>query len=230
MLKRLAALSIGVGLTLTGSAEAQEHNLPALNAFGRFWGMGWSNGYHAGAYDGRFQHIKDSHPASMYGSNALLYPYHPGYEPHRPFMQPSPTHLQPVYSTNGDTQAFGSILHQPTNAAPNGFNQSAPVAAPPVPPKPVEPPPTWLRPFLKDDAKSNVEELKPEKAEEIQAEEASPSDLLKPKTTLPKTTKEAPAKETPAKASDDDDLLTLTPPKSAFERYNEARRKQGSNR
>lgn len=228
MLKKLAVLSISVGLSLTSSATAQEHNHPALNAFGRFWGIGWSNGYHAGAYDGRFQHVKDSHPASMYGSNALLYPYQPGYEPQRPFIQASPGYAQPVYSEFGESQAFGSILqnsptHQHHGVHQGAANPMAPTPAPAVPPKPVEPPPTWLRPFLKEDAKDAAELPKPQTREAAEPEEESPSDLL-----IPKSIK--PTKEEPAKASDDDDLLTLSPPKSAFERYNEARRKQGSNR
>lgn len=241
MLKKLLVLSFGVGLSLTSSAGAQEHNLPALNAFGRFWGIGWSNGYHSGAYDGRFQHVKESHPAAMYGSNALLYPYQPGYEPQRPSIQASQGYSQPVYSNVGESQMFGSILQQPSNQMPQGYSgQAAPTPPPVVPPKPVEPPPTWLRPFLKDDAKEGAELPKPKSREELEAEESSPSDQLSPKTDSPKPAKQEPAKREPAKrepakqaparASDEDDLLTLSPPKSPIERFNEARRKQGSNR
>jgi hypothetical protein len=226
VLKRLAVLGIGVGLSLTTSATAQEHNFPALNAFGRFWGFGWSNGYHAGAYDGRFQHVKDSHPASMYGSNALLYPYQPGYEPVRHYMQVNQGYAQPVYSDIGDSQAFGSILQAtPIQPQPTGANRMGPTPAPAIPPKPVESPPTWLRPFLKDEPKADSQLPKPATGEVLEAEEASPGDSLQPKSDSPK-----PTKDEPAKASDDDDLLTLTPPKSAFEHYNEARRKKNSNR
>ncbi len=226
MLKQLAVLSFSVGLSLTGSAMAQERNLPALNAFGRFWGVGWSNGYHSGAYDGRFQHVKNSHPANMYGSNALLYAYQPGYEPQRPFTQASQGYAQPVYSNTGDSQAFGSILQN----TPNQIQQYAPhtfTPVPAIPPKPVEPPPTWLRPFLKDDVKGGAELPQPKTLDELEkaeAAEASPSDLLKHK-----ADPVAPKKEGPAESSDDD-LLTLSSPKSAFERYNEARSKAGSNR
>jgi len=226
VLKRLVVISIGVGLSLTGAAGAQERNLPAMNAFGRFWGIGWSNGYHAGAYDGRFQNIKDSHPAGMYGSNALLYPYHPGYEPQRPYTQASQGYAQPVYSNIGESQVFGSILHHPSNQLPQSTsNQVSPTPAPVIPPKPVEPPPTSLRPFLKDDAKVGAELPKPETREEVEAEQTSPTDLLKPKSNPAK-----PVKEEPTEASDDDDLLTMSPPKSPVERCNDARRKQGSNR
>ncbi len=226
MLKRLAVLTFGVGLSLTGAAGAQEHNLPTLNAVGRFWGIGWSNGYHAGATDGRFQHVKDSHPAYMYGSNALLFPYQPGYEPQRPYIQSSQGYSQSVYLNNGESQAFGSILQHPSNQLQQGVsNQTPPAPTHVVPPKPVEPPPTWLRPFLKDDDKDASELPKPMTREEVEAEDESPSDLLKLKANPAK-----PTKQDPAKARDDDDLLTLSPPKSPLERYNEARRKQGANR
>jgi hypothetical protein len=226
MLKKMVVLSIGFGLSLASSASAQQHNYPALNAFGRFWGFGWSDGYHAGAYDGRYQHVKDSHPASMYGSNALLYPYQAGYEPQRPYMHASQGYSQPAYSEMGESQAFGSILQSAPNQVQQGMvSPIGPTPAPVVPPKPVEPPPTWLRPYLKDEAKADAELPKPKAREEVDTEESSPSDLLKPKADSAK-----PTKEEPAKASDDDDLLTLTPPKSAFERYNEARRKLNSNR
>ncbi len=136
-----------------GGCHAQERNLPALNSFGRFFGIGWSRGYHAGAYDGRFQHEKASHPASMYGSNALLYPYQPGYEPPRPFMQASPALAQPVYSNTVEMQGFGSILQGPSNQPmPNASTQLMPSQVPAIPAKPIEPPPTWLRPFLKEEA------------------------------------------------------------------------------
>lgn len=159
----------------------------------------------------------------MYGSNALLYPYQPGYEPHRPYMQASQGFAQPVYLNTGESQAIGSILQHPSKKLPQSIsNQAAPTPAPAIAPKPVEPPPTWLRPFLKDDEKGGTAQLKLEKLEEVEADEASPSDLLKPKS--------KPIKEVPANASDDDDRLTLSPPKSPLERYNEARRQQGSNR
>jgi hypothetical protein len=235
VLKKLAVLTIGVGVSLASSAAAQEHNHPALNAVGRFWGFGWSNGYHAGAYDGRFQHVKDNHPASMYGSNALLYPYQAGYEPARAYMQANQGYGQPGYSGSGyagtgytgagDSQVFGSILQgAPNQPQQSGANRISPTPAAAIPTKPVEPPPTWLRPFLKDESKANAELPKPKAREEADAAEASPSDLLQPKSDSP-----APTKKERAKASDDDDLLTLTP-KSALEHYNEARRKQNSNR
>ena len=186
-------------MSLTGAAGAQERNWPAMNAFGRFWGIGWSNGYHAGAYDGRFQHVKDSHPGNMYGSNALLYPYQPGYEPQRPITQASQGYAQPFHANIGEAQ----------QSTPN---QNTPTPVPAIPPRPVEPPPTWLRPFLKEDAKGGTE--LPATREAGDTDETSPSDLLKPKSSPTK-----PIKEAPAKASDDDDLLTLSPPKSRLERF-----------
>ena len=217
MLKRLSALSIGVGLSLTGSLRAQEHNHPAMNSVGRFFGIGWSHGYHAGVLDGRFQREKDNHPTNIYGSSALLYPYQNGYEPYRTFTLANQGYVQSV-SGIGESQSFPS-------AQQNTLNQPTPTLAPVIPPKPVEPPPTWLRPFLKDDAKRGLEQPKQESREEVEAEEASPSDLLKPK-----TSPSEPTKKVPTKASDDDDLLTLSPLKTPLQRYHEARRNQVSNR
>lgn len=220
MRKKLAALSISVGLSLTGAAGAQEHNLPAMNSVGRFFGIGWSHGYHAGNLDGRFQAVKQRHPASMYGSNALLYPYQPGYEPQRAYSSSNHGYAQPVYNNLGDSQPFSSIPL-------SDLSQASPTPAPVNPPKPIAPPPTWLRPFLKDDVKSGSEAATvpagpKETREKVDALEVSPSDLIKPKSNQA----EPPKKEKP-KPSDDDDLLTVSPP---LQHLMEARRNPGSNR
>ena len=215
VLKSLVALSIGVGLSLTGSAGAQEHNFPAMNSFGRFFGIGWSHGYHAGNLDGRFQAVKDRHPANTYGSNALLYPDQPGYEPQRANSSFNPGYAQPSHNIGGDSQPLSSI--------PQSFSgQSTPTPAPPIPPKPVAPPPTWLRPFLKEAAAIPDAESKGTR-EEVEAAEASPSDLIRPKKS---NRAEPPEQETP-KPSDDDDLLTFSPP---LPPVFEARRNQGAKR
>lgn len=228
MLKKLAVLGIGVGLSLTEYAGAQEHNLPLLNSVGRYFGVGWSRGYQAGCYDGRFQAVKQGHPASMYASNSLLYPYFPGYQPHPGYdtqtgnMPLNADFAQPVYSDASNALPVGAAMQ-------NGL-QTTPTPAPVIPPKPVMPPPTWLRPFLKDEARSGTDRAAAESGtvetrEEVQADEVSPSDQFKPKTELTE-----PQKEDMPNASDDDDLLTLTPPQNPMQRFNEARRRQGSNR
>ena len=197
--KKLAALSISVGLSLIGSAVAQEHNLPAMNSFGRFFGIGGSHGYHAGNLDGRFQAVKQRHPANMYGSKALLYPYQPGYEPQRAYSSSNHGYAQPVYNNVVDSQPFSSIPLSDSS-------QASPTPAPAIPPKPIAPPPTWLRPFLKGD---------------VEALEVSPGDLIRPKSNQA----EPPKKE--KKPSDDDDLLTVSP---SLQHVMEARRNQSSNR
>lgn len=222
VLKRLSALSIGLALSFTGYAGAQEHNLPTMNSVGRFFGIGWSHGYHAGNNDGRFQHVKEKHPASMYGSNSLHYPYHPGYQPQPAYMPTNPAYAQPVYNSLGDSQSFGSVL-------PGTSNPVSPTPAPKILPKPIERPPTWLRPFLKDGEKGGTEEIQKESGtneqrENVDAIEASPSDLLKPKLDSIK-----PKNQKPPKTSDDDDLLTLAP-KTPLQLYYEARRNQESKR
>ena len=215
VLKSLVALSIGVGLSLTGSAGAQEHNFPAMNSFGRFFGIGWSRGYHAGNLDGRFQAVKDRHPANTYGSHALLYPYQPAYEPQRAYASFNQGYAQPSRNIGGDSQPLHSIPQSVSS-------QANPTPAPPIPPKPLDPPPTWLRPFLKEDVATPEFGSKGTR-EDMEATEASPSDLIRPKTS---NQAEPPNQEKP-KPSDDDDLLTLSPP---LQHVFEARRNQGSNR
>lgn len=60
--------------------SAEERNHPTLNSIGRFWGIGWSQGYHSGSADGRFERVKDRHPSSRYGSSNLTNLYRPGHE------------------------------------------------------------------------------------------------------------------------------------------------------
>jgi hypothetical protein len=170
-----------------------------MNSIGRFFGIGWSNGYHSGTYDGRYQVVKARHPAHNYGSNALQHPYHPGYEPQRPYAQSTQNYPQPIFSNTGEFQS-GSI--------PAGVSsQASPTPAPAVPPKPVEPPPTWLRQFLKDEDKGapKAADQRSGQKETRKAEdpEASPSDLPEPKKAI---------EQGEQKPSDDDDLLTLAPP------------------
>ncbi len=210
MLKRIFLLSVGVGLSLTSSANAQ-HNYPTMNAMGRFLGIGWNHGYHSGQYDGRFQAIKDKHPAEMYASRSLLYPFHASYSAHG-FVQPMHGH---AHSFLPSYQATGM---QSVNVDGTGVqtNHSSPGLAPPMPTIPAEPAPTWLRPFLKDESQQLGEEpvdlVPAEKLEEVVPEELSPSDRAK------------------EKSPDDDDLLLPSVRLTPMQRYYEARQRSEANR
>ncbi len=219
VLKKILAMCFGIGVSLSGTANAQ-HNLPTMNAVGRFLGIGWNRGYHSGQYDGRFQATKDKHPASMYSSRGLLYPFHPSY---------SATTQSVLPAMYGDLMLHQSPMETsvPMGAAMNGgvpmqsgatLNQAAPTVAPTAP---AEPAPTWLRPFLKDDAaKSDQQiELLPEKSsEEVRPLEESP-------------TEGSPSDRAKSKgAEDDDDLLLPSARLTPIQRYYEARQRGESKR
>lgn len=127
---------------LTGFA--QEHEFPTLNTVGRFLGVGFSHtGYHS-RIDGRFNH--HNRPASAYGSSALDFPYSPSYQPFRPArISPQP-------------QAFTA----PTNVVPTpapemptteDADESSEEIQPEELPKPVGPPPNWLKPYMTEEDK-----------------------------------------------------------------------------
>ncbi len=210
MLKRIVLLSVGVGLSLTGTANAQ-HNYPTMNAMGRFLGIGWNHGYHSGQYDGRFKAIKDKHPAEMYASRSLLYPFHASYSAHG-FVQPMNGHANSFLPSHQSTGMHSMNF----DSAGVQTNQSSPSIAPPMPTIPAEPAPTWLRPFLKNQNQLLDEEpveLEPaEQREEVVPEELSPSDRVK------------------AKPSDDDDLLLPSVRLTPMQRYYEARQRSEANR
>lgn len=167
------------------TAIAQESEFPTLNTIGRFLGVGYSHtGYH-GRRDGRFDAIQNRHPASNYGSGALLYPYDPGYRPVRPMRMPAAGTL---HSTPRIAPAMPKI------APPQPATEAEQIDTPdPTPPKPTVPPPQWLKPHLKqpgpDQSQKQVEprnevfgELTPPRPPSSQAESpfflepASPSD------------------------------------------------------
>ncbi len=212
MLLRSVILGLAFGLNATTSLFAQQHfNLPTMNALGRVFGIGWNAGYHSGPYDGRFQFIKDAHPASNYASQGLLYPYHPSYTAaqlgHQPVLYSQPTLATPLPASQSTINVQGksqSIL-QNSEVVPA--------------PKPVDPPPSWLRPYLKDESKAQdsagetdeaVELMPAEELEEPSTGEPSPSDQPKPKVKV--NTKE----------SDDDDLLIPAASLTPIQRYHQA--------
>lgn len=208
---------ICVGLLIAGPVSlAQEHNFPALNTFGRFFGIGWSHGYHSSTIDGRFEHHKASHPASMYASSGLLYPYDPNYSAAQ--VTYGAGHQQ-HYQNYGVMQPTPAPAMNPSNVVrqpslSGGQSPSTPPASI-QPPKPIEPPPAWLRQYLNDgDASGQRPSDKPavETREEVTPKEASPSDKRK------------------AVSEDDDDLLIPQTQLTPMQRYHQARQYQGRTR
>jgi hypothetical protein len=201
-------------------AQAQQHNHPALNSFGRFFGIGWSHGYQSGSIDGRFQHIKDQHPASMYPSSRMLYPYSPNYSAMQVSygqptnhsgnmhwgggsMTPAP-HMHPGHA-GYSSPAHGIVVPQP------GANQKV---QPAQPPKPVEPPPAWLKPFLNQDSEViDTPKASQEAPEEVVPRQDSPSDKGRSKP-----------------ANDDDDLLIPQTKLTPMQRYHQAQQLRMTNR
>ncbi len=208
MLKKIVALSFVVGLSCTGTASAQ-HNLPTMNTMGRFFGIGWNQGYHSGQHDGRFKVTKDKHPASNYASKALLYPFHPSYSAtpqsgSSAMSGDSMTHHSSMGSRLESLKQHGMPFGVKSRVERGGgaITQSGAIpnqAVPPVAPAMLaEPATTWLRPFLKvNKATSEAPiELLPEKTREdllpadFDSAEGSSSDRSKSNAT-----------------GDDDDLL-----------------------
>jgi len=228
----MAALSFGIGLGLTGTANAQ-HNLPAMNAMGRFFGIGWNHGFHSGQNDGRFQATKNKHPASMYASQALLYPFHPSYmatpQSGTSAMYGDSMLLHPTLDTsmqfgtpfgvNSNVQVGGGAMMQSGAIS----NQAAPIVAPAVP---AEPAPTWLRPFLKDD-KAQSDKAQSEEPDDLlperNREEVSPAEV--------KPVEASPSDRSKSKAAEvDDDLLLPSAKLTPMQRYYEARQRGESQR
>lgn len=156
--KLVVAASI-LGLT-QGWVSADERNLPALNAFGRFMGIGWSTGYHSNA-DGRFQMVKKNHPASAYPSSQLTHIYHPGYNPVRPGIPNTTAHVYQSIPQGAQYGAPTQLVPAPTlapsldSSAPQKVTPEKPTPEVVAPPKPVEPPPDWLRPYLQEGSPSD---------------------------------------------------------------------------
>jgi hypothetical protein len=182
---------------------------------GRHFGIGWSHGYHAGRLDGRFQAVKDQHPASMYGSRALLYPYHPGYTPgltgNSPpihgFAQGQPLDTASRVQMNQAQVSWGEMYTNPL----------APTVAPAIQPRPQEPSPPQARALSDDQLQSGTGdspvELSPvEELEAVEPNDASPGDRPS------------------IKPEDDDDLLSPSARLTPLQRYYEARQRLGSKR
>lgn len=117
-----------IGVLPGSTAQAGDNGHPALNAIGRFWGVGYSQrGYQVAP--GPLNVVRKMHPASAYGSTALLAPYHQASYP-QAYSPPSP------------------VLSYPTQPQALADTNAEVVPAP----KPVGPPPTWLEPYLNEKA------------------------------------------------------------------------------
>lgn len=126
LVTRAIVLGAVIGVPQIGISQDQDH--PILNSIGRFLGVGYTHGgYHAAA-DGRFNLVTDRHPAPAYRSGQLLSLYSPHY--------------------GAPATAFGNSA----GAQPTGAGGGAIEVAPLPPPKPVGPPPEWLKTYLQDDA------------------------------------------------------------------------------
>ncbi len=138
-------------------AQEQEH-APLLNAFGRFWGIGYSAGYHART-DSRLglHHYSPTHnvvpqpPRGLYANPNL---YAGGAIPNAM----SYAHAMPMNgSINMPTPAPALVSPQNQNIVP-------------APPKPVDPPPNWLKQYIKPNGEGDKN-----RSDEL-LNESSPSD------------------------------------------------------
>ena len=149
----LAPFSLAMCCCFSPAAMAQEQDhAPYLNAFGRFWGIGYSAGYHAQTNSRLgFHHYSPDHNvvpqpprglhanANMYGGAANHSMVHYPQSMAAPYYGPTPA-PQPMSMQN-------SIPSQ--NIVP-------------APPKPVDPPPNWLKQYIKpngDSEKSGNDDL-----------------------------------------------------------------------
>lgn len=177
-------IGFALALLFAGSPAvmADEFGLPTLNTAGRYLGVGWSHHTYHSRVDGRYDVITNRHPACAYPSSALSSFYSPEYTnfPPRPeshsqgigfWRTPTITQL-PADATKRDD----SILSESSRPGAATGPKLAPqlnreeLAPPKVnvrpvdPPKPKEPPPSWLKPYLdseKNKSDSELIELEP---------------------------------------------------------------------
>ncbi len=205
--------------SMGGSSALAQHNLPALNSVGRFFGVGWSHGYHSGCYDGRFQHVKDSHPASMYPSSQLLYPYSAGYSAATMtagYATHPPLNLHPGAGAGMALSPVDQMHAAPgLRTMPSRNPSSGTLTQPKKPAEPAQPPPAWLKPYLNNSSESDSKDRKTGESvdddapslEEVIPRDDSPSDRPVSK---------------PAAESDDDDLLIPQTRLNPMQRYHQA--------
>lgn len=135
----LTAASFTPTVVNTGWAQEQEH-APLLNSIGRFFGVGYSAGYHA-RYDTRLG-IKHTPP----GQNVVPSPYH-----RNAYTIPAASHMPFVHNSVQGAPIGPNAKQGATVRSGNTATEPSAETIPAVPRKPSVPPPSWLRPFLKPD-------------------------------------------------------------------------------
>lgn len=161
---RLLLIAVAVAATHTSPVVAQTGRVgSALQFAGRFMGYGYTKGgYHAPANQ-QIHFVRNHHPAHRYASSGLMYPYSPNYQPQRPHI--------PAYGL--------PMQHYAHQAVPQTV-QSEPVEAP----KPVGPPPEWLKQYLEKNREEPAEDLPPRLpdrvGEPVEPEEVPSTELGSP--------------------------------------------------
>ncbi len=131
-------------LTSPSSLNAQEvDRAPWLNSFGRFWGIGWSAGYHAN-YESRygFHRYTPTHnvvPSPFHGNQNMVYGANASAMGGANYSSSSPM------SQGNFVPTPAPDLNTPANGSPE---QAETI---------VEPPPTWLKQYLKTDAPAGTQ-------------------------------------------------------------------------
>lgn len=193
-LKRAILLGLLAANPLPG--RAQDHDFPILNSLGRYLGVGYTRGGYHAAYDGRPNVVTDRHPAAEYRSAGFQNYQQPALYAHPlPPQWQSNTAASPAPSSAPNSPINAPQPHgQPTAGSTTGPQPEVLQAPPPqAPPKPVGPPPSWLKEYLQDEQAKQPQEAtsSPSKnivpqqpiLDQLPTPENSPSDLLLDDTT-----------------------------------------------
>lgn len=175
-MQRIAGCCLPLMMGVTALAQDTSQNAPVLNAIGRFWGFGYSQGYHA-CNDGRLGwglardfHISptpDPELTSIY--SAQYQPWQPGHHvgqvawPAGPAMNSMSLGAMPGNAFSGmpvpsklsPQRGAGPSRPATTPASPNKpvseDNDKSPSDRNTAPPRPSTPPPEWLKRYLPQD-------------------------------------------------------------------------------
>lgn len=149
-------LTVLLGSVLAGplyQVAAADHDFSAFNSIGRYLGIGYTRGGYHAAYDGRPDLVTNRHPASAYRTGGLPYnpaqAYYSGY-PQGVVASPAPT----VAPQGNRPQATLQILPGQAKPSASPAQPSAEKVQPPgpvAPANPTEPPPNWLKDYLKQE-------------------------------------------------------------------------------
>jgi hypothetical protein len=156
-------------------AYSNDHGFPTLNTMGRYLGVGWSHHTYHSKVDGRFNVITNRHPACEYPSSSLTHVYDAGYTNYPPrnfplgsssnfWQAPTPSVVEQkskapqkvsvLESEKGENSSSRKV-ELDTQPEIVGPEQTKPEPAFIEPPKPKEPPPSWLKPFLDQDKRDD---------------------------------------------------------------------------